>query len=87
MATDCHIARTGRDEARDHAHGGTLAGAIGSQEPQHLAFLDREGHVVDRDLWAEGLFQVSDLDHVGRGSSPDAGIAWGAAEKQLFSPD
>ena len=63
VAADRDPAGRRRNEARHHAHGGGLARAVGSQEAQHLAALDRERNVVHRELGPERLGQVFDLDH------------------------
>ena len=63
VAADRDPSRGRRDEPGDHAHGGGLAGAVGPEEAQHFAALDRERDVVHRELRAERLHQVLDFDH------------------------
>ena len=45
----------GRDEARDHAHGGGFARAVGAQEAEHFAGRHRERQVIHRELVAIAL--------------------------------
>src|SRR5690606_27162508 len=39
-AQDGQFAVAGRGDAPDHAHGGTLAGAVGAEEPERLPAMD-----------------------------------------------
>ena len=48
VAADADLAGGGRDEARDHAHGGGFAGAVRAEEAEHLAGRHRERQVVHR---------------------------------------
>ena len=45
-------------EAREHLHGGRLAGAVGAEKAQHLALLDPERYAVDGDDVTEALFET-----------------------------
>ncbi len=47
MAGDQRTARGGRQQRREHADGGGLAGAVGPEQPEHLAGGDREGDAAD----------------------------------------
>ena len=63
------VALLERDDGREDAHGGRLAGAVGAEEPQHRAGIDAERHAVERDDLAELLADVLHHDgcvgHVG----------------------
>ena len=48
-------------EAEDDAHRGRLAGAVGAEEPEHLAGSDRECDAIERLHIAESLPKVDDL--------------------------
>ena len=60
-ACDHRAARRRRDQGREHAHRRGLAGAVRTEEAEHLARGDGERDVVDREPAAEPLRQV--LDH------------------------
>ena len=62
-AADVDFALGGREEAGDDPHGGRFSGAVGSQESEDLAFVYREGEVVDRLLVSELLCETGDLNH------------------------
>ena len=47
VAAETGAARTGRDEARQHAHRGGLASAIGAEKTQHFAGAYLEAHRID----------------------------------------
>src|SRR3954468_17790583 len=53
----------GMQEVEQLADGGRLAGAVGAEEPEHLASLDRHGHVLDPALFAVALGQAFELDN------------------------
>ena len=53
----------GRDEAREHAHGGGLAGAVRAEETQDFARLHAESEVVDGQQAVVVFGQVLRLDH------------------------
>src|SRR6185369_6070495 len=64
VAAHARRARAGLEEARDHAHGGGLAGAVGAQQPEHLARFGAETQRVHR---REGTIASSEqfgFDHV-----------------------
>lgn len=61
VAADGHAPRGRRDEARDHPHGGGLAGAVRPEKAQHFALGDFERDAVDRELRSEILFKFSTL--------------------------
>src|SRR4029434_8806984 len=63
VATDGHLAFARRDEASDHAHGRAFARCVRPDVSDRFAFLDGEGHAVNRDLRAKRLLQVSNFDH------------------------
>src|SRR6185436_14710107 len=52
-AGDPYAAAVGLEKARDHFHGGRLAGTVGPQKAQHLAAHDLERYAVDGDDLAE----------------------------------
>ena len=52
----------GSDQSEQHAQGGRLAGAVGAEVAEHVARLDGEVDVVDRDDLTVGLHQPS-RDH------------------------
>ena len=59
-----------RDEPGDHAHGGGLAGPVGTEKSQHFAGLDFKRHIVHGALAAKRLGQVFNLDHDSSISEP-----------------
>ena len=61
-AGDTGAAGVGLQEACEHLHGGGLSGAIGAQEPQHLALPDSERDAVDGDDLAETFLQIGSFD-------------------------
>jgi hypothetical protein len=63
-AEDLHPARVGLEDIQHDADGGRLAGAIGAEQPEHLAGFDLERHVFHGARGAEGLVQM--LDHYRR---------------------
>ena len=62
-SADFGVAGSGRDESGDHAHGGGLAGAVGSEESEDLAFFHREREMVHGAFGSELFGQVFDFDH------------------------
>src|ERR1700678_2840098 len=67
MAVDRGASRGGRDQPEQHPQRGRLAGAVGSEEPDYGAPLDREAHLIDCHDLAEALGQRVDLDRRGHG--------------------
>src|SRR5690606_3797446 len=65
VAGDRRRAVGGRQEAGQHAHRRGLAGAVGAEEPHHLARRDPEGDVVHRHEVAVALRESARLDHHG----------------------
>src|SRR5262249_58870455 len=53
MTGDAHLARGGREDAREDAHGGRLAGAVGAEKADDLALANAEGGSRDRPHPAE----------------------------------
>jgi len=47
VTVDQHLPARGLDEPRDDAHGGALARAVGSEEPEHLAVAHVEREAAD----------------------------------------
>ena len=70
VAGDGGGAGGGGDEARKHAHGGGLAGAVGAEEAEDLALVEAEGDIVHRGEAAEPLGQARDLDQCRHASPP-----------------
>ena len=70
-------ATVGAQHAVEQADRGGLAGAVGAQQGQHLAGLDAQREVVERDTTREAAGQLVGLDrwvaqHIsGRGAAPD----------------
>ncbi len=62
-AAHFHAAARRRDHAGEDAHGGGLAGAVGSEEAQDLARLHLEGDVLYGLQVAVVLHQMRDFDH------------------------
>ena len=62
-----HIARFGLHQRVEHAQGGGLAGAVGTEQAGDLAVVGGEAHVVHRGdrtgLAGEGFVEVAGLDH------------------------
>src|SRR5262249_48235138 len=50
-------------QPQHRSHGGGLAGAVGTEEPDQLAGAHAEGEVVQGDDVAEGLAQTVELEH------------------------
>src|SRR5207237_1430332 len=65
VALDPGAPMAGRDERGQHPQRGRLAGAVGSEQPEHLALLDLERELADRDLVAEALPEGLGADHGG----------------------
>ena len=61
-AEDLRVARVDREQRRQHLEHGGLAGAVGSQDAEHLAPAYDEVDAVDGALLAEGLDQPVRLD-------------------------
>src|SRR6185295_393919 len=61
-AAEPHAARSGWDDTGDEVEQCRLAGAVGSNDRAHLAFLDVHGHAVDGHERAIALGQVIDLE-------------------------
>ena len=53
-----HRPRRRCDDRGQHPYGGRLAGAVGTEEAEHLARADAEGDIVDRDPVAEPFRQM-----------------------------
>ncbi len=51
----CDLAGVGRDQAGENAQQGGLAGAVGTDEGDAIALVDREGDVAEERLSAEGF--------------------------------
>ena len=62
MAEDGRPARVGSDQGGQHPDGGGLAGAVGTEEGEHLARLDVEGDAVDRPHRAEADLELRAVD-------------------------
>ena len=57
------LARGGREEAGEDAHGGGLAGAVLAEKTHNLALAYFEGNVLDRDMTRVSLGQTFDFNH------------------------
>src|SRR5205823_26506 len=72
VSRDGHLPARHSEEAREDAEGRALAGAVRSEEPDDLALVDFERHVVDRDAAARpcavALDELLDGDHAGERS-------------------
>ena len=75
LAVDRHGAAGGTVQAKDEAHGRGLARTVRAEEPGDLAWLDREGQVVDGERLAVSLREASCLNHVGVLSSAQISLA------------
>ena len=53
MAADGNLAFGGRNKARNHAHGGGFARAVGPEEPKDFASFHRKRNMVHGHFWAE----------------------------------
>jgi len=62
-AGDRSGAGRGRKKTRQHAHGGGLAGAVGPEEADDLAFVNLEGDVVHSGVASVPLGQVRYGNH------------------------
>ena len=51
-----------REDRRQHAHGGRLARAVGTEDAENLARLDGDGQIVDGDERSELLCDPARLD-------------------------
>ena len=63
---DAQAAARARRDRADHAHGGRLAGAVRTEQPERLPRSDRERDAVDRRRLAVGLDEVDGFDDGGR---------------------
>src|SRR2546430_16915231 len=61
--SDVGAAGSRRDEPGEHAHGGGLAGAVWSEEAEHLARADLKAHVFHRRERVVVFGQAFGLDH------------------------
>src|SRR5438552_8866243 len=70
-----HTFPTRRSSDLNHVDESGLAGAIGTQQPEELARLDRQAHARERAHGAEALLELPDLDrseeHTSELQSPD----------------
>jgi hypothetical protein len=79
VAADARGALGRHEEARDHAHRGGLAGAVGPEEAEHLAGLDLEADAVHGRERSVAFAQGEGLDHAWLGGIRDGdGTAAGA---------
>jgi len=53
-----HAPSVGHHQADGHVEAGGLAGAVGAEEPHHLARADLEGHAVHHPAAAVGLHEL-----------------------------
>src|SRR2546430_16126711 len=60
---DVGAAGSRRDEPGEHAHGGGLAGAVGSEEAEHLTRANLKAHVFHRRERVIVFGQAFGLDH------------------------
>ena len=71
MAVDLDGAGIGRDQAGDHVEAGGLAGAVGAEQADHLAALERQADRTHHRALVEALADAGDdkplaaLDHAG----------------------
>jgi len=68
VSADARLPRGRGDEAREHAHGGGLAGAVGAEKPEHFAGSYLEAHVFHCREHAVVFGEVFGLDHALLGS-------------------
>jgi hypothetical protein len=59
---DDAFSRCRPEDAAQHPDGRRLAGTVGTEESENLAFSDTEGDVVDRCKGPESLREVLDFD-------------------------
>ena len=50
-------------DIENHPEGSGLAGAVGAEESDHLALVDREAQIVDRDKVAEASGYAFEAEH------------------------
>jgi hypothetical protein len=62
LVEKAHLPGVLADQTQQDPQGGGLAGAVGAEEPVHLARPDREVEAVQRPGGAEGLDQTVDVD-------------------------
>jgi len=62
-AVDARLTAGGRVQAEDQAHGGGLAGAVGSEEPGDPAGPDLERQPINGELGTVAFGQVPNFDH------------------------
>jgi hypothetical protein len=55
LPIDAHLAAVGLEEATDDGNRRRLAGAVGAQQPVTPVVIDREGHIIERGVFAELL--------------------------------
>src|SRR5262249_18624525 len=63
VASHAHLPRSGRKDAREDAHRGRLAGAVGTEEADDLALAHREADAANGLDRAEALRDVAQLEH------------------------
>ena len=87
-AIDGHLALVGLLLARDHPEQRRLAGAVGADEADLLALVERRGGLDEEDLVAVLLADVVETDHVcvGPGTSCGALMPWGAPAEECSEP-
>jgi hypothetical protein len=64
LSAPSDLTGVGFEHAEDDAHGGGLTGAVGPDEPEHLALGDGERQVVQGDQVAVAAGQALQLQHV-----------------------
>src|SRR5437763_3482853 len=75
MPGNADISPVRRQITGDHLHGGGFAGAVGTEESQHLALPDSQVEAGDSGHGAEALYQSCDFNHGWRkGRSSGAGV-------------
>jgi hypothetical protein len=62
-SVDPHLAARGRDQPAQHAQRRGLAGPVRAEQPEHLARLDLEIHVIDGRAVAEAAHEMGSGEH------------------------
>ena len=82
VAVDARRAPGRGDEAREDAHRGRLAGAVGAQEADDFATTNLEVDLVDRTERAEALAQLVRVDHHVGGHPTSENCEWGVSRER-----
>ena len=88
VTADAGPSRRWRDEPGEHAHGGGLAGGVGSEEAEHLTRAHLEAHILHGGQRAIVFGQVFGLDHESpvafKARDFDRGVAQNSTNREVI---